>query len=262
MKPKFSYATQAEITADNPYKDRYVEKDGRWVLDIEGAAPVEKVAEFRDKNIQLNKELTDTKKLWDGFNKEEVEALILKKKEIEDAKVKTEGDFAQKLKERTDAMKADYDKKLADAEKKNAENEARLADVVIDKALIEEGNRLGLRPEAADFLTTVGRKSFKLENGTPVAYGPDGKQIFGTDAAPLKIADFVADIAKKNAFAFTGSTGSGSPGGAGGGGGGGGGGGINPFKPGPGFNRTEQGRLFQQDEAQARRLAAEAGVTL
>lgn len=261
MKPKFSYPTQAEIPADNPFRDRYVEKDGKWILDIEGAVETSRLAEFRDKNILLTKEIGDLKTAWEGFDKAEVEALIAKKAEIEGAKIKNEGEFNTKLKERTDAMKTEYDKKIAELERHKSENEARLAEIIIDKALLEEGNKLGLRPEAADFLTTIGRKTFRMENGKPVAYDADGKQLFDTEANPMKLSTFVAELAKKNAFAFKESTGGGSQGGAGGSGGGGGGS-DNPFKAGAGFNRTKQGEIFSKDPALARRLAAEAGVTI
>lgn len=262
MKPKYSYPSAAEIPADNPFKAHYAEKDGKWVLDIEGAVATERLAEFRDKNILLTKENADMKANWDGFDKAEIEALIAKKSEIEGAKIKNEGEFNAKLKERTDAMKADADKKIADLTKQVSDKEARLAEIIIDKAIVEEGVKLGLRPEAADFLTTIARKTYRMENGVPVAYGPDGKQIFGTDAAPLKMTDFVADIAKKNAFAFQPSSGAGSQGGGGSNGNGNAGDLGNPFKAGPGFNRTKQGELFAKDEPLARRLAAEAGVPI
>lgn len=262
MKPKFSYPSQADIPADNPFKDRYVERDGKWILDIEGAVATERLAEFRDKNIVLTKENADLKSTWEGFDKAEVEALIAKKAEIEGAKIKSEGEFNQKLQERTAALKAESDKKIAELEKAKADNEAKLAEIIIDKALLEEGTKLGLRPEAADFLTTIGRKTFRMENGQPVAYGPDGKQLFDTEANPMKISNFVAEIAKKNAFAFKESTGGGAPGGAGSGGSGGSGDLGNPFKAGAGFNRTKQGEMFKADPALARRLAAEAGVTI
>ena len=258
MKPKFSYPNQTEVP--EALREFYVEKDGKYVIDIEGAVAAERLAEFRDKNITLTKEIDVLKKTWEGFEPDEVKELIAKKAEIEGAKIKSESEFQAKLKERTDAMKAESDKKIAELEKAKAENEARLAEVIIDRALLDEGNKLGLRPEAADFLTTIGRKTFRMENGVPVAYGPDGKQLFDTEANPMKIATFVADIAKKNAFAFKESSGAGSPGG--GGGGGGGGGSDNPFKAGPGFNRTKQGELFSKDPALARRLAAEAGVQI
>lgn len=260
MKPKFSYPSQTEIPeALRPY---YVEKDGKYVIDIEGAVAAERLAEFRDKNIALTKEIGDLKKEWEGFTPSEVKDLVAKKTEIENAKIKSESEFQTKLKERTDAMKAEADKRIAELEGKVKEHESRLAEVVIDKALIEEGTKLGLRPEAADFLTTIGRKSIKLENGVPVIYKSDGKPEYGTDGEPLKIADFVGRVAKANAFAFQPSSGAGSQGGAGSGGSGGGGASDNPFKAGAGFNRTRQGEIFRQDPALARRLAAEAGITL
>ena len=260
MKPKFSYTLESEIP--EALKAHYVNKDGKWTIDIEGATSVERVAEFRDKNITLTKEIADIKAMWDGFSKDEVAALIAKKEEIEGAKIKNEGELQTKLKERTDAMKADYDKKIADLERIKASQEHQLAEVIIDKTLIEEATKLGLRPEAAEDLVNRGRAVFKLVDGKPVAYNREGKEIYDTDASPLKPETWIKGLAKSASFLFVESQGGGAAGGAGSQQKQGGATGGNPWKQGADFNMTKQGELFKADPALARRLAAEAGTPI
>lgn len=259
MKPKYSYTNAADIPP--ALKDFYTEKDGKWTIDIEGAASVDRVAEFRDRNILLTKEITDLKATWEGFTKDEVAALIAKKDEIEGAKVKSDGEFQVKLKERTDAMKADYEKRLGDLQKLKDRQDAQLSEVIIDKHLIEEATKLGLRPEAAMDLINRGRQVFKLKDGKPVAYNAEGAEIYDTDATPLAPSNWIKGIAKSAPFLFVESAGGGSAGGAGGGakqvtvtG--------NPWKQGTDYSMTKQGEIFKADPANARRLAAEAGTPI
>lgn len=260
MKPKYTYTNAADIPP--ALKDFYTEKDGKWTIDIDGAASIERVTEFRDKNIALQKENTDLKATWDGFSKDEVAALIEKKAEIEGAKVKNDGEFQVKLKERTDAMKLDYEKKLADLQKVSDRQSVQLSEVIIDKHLIEEATKLGLRPEAAEDLLNRGRSVFKLKDGKPVAFNKDGAEIYDTDASPLQPANWIKGLAKSAPFLFVESAGGGSQGGAGGGGGktvtvtG------NPWKQGAEYNMTKQGEMFKANPAEARRLAAEAGTPI
>ena len=260
MKLKFIYATQADIP--EAFRSLYVEKDGKWTLDVEGATSVERVTEFRDKNILLQKEVTDLKATWDGFDAAEVKALIAKKADIEAQKAKDKGELDKLIDERTAQMKAAAEKEKATLTESLAKANASLNRVVIEKSLIEHATKLGLRDGAAEDLVARGSRVFKLEDDKPVAYGPDGKALYDAAAAPLTIEGWLQGLTKAAPFLFNGSAGGGSQGGAGGGGGGGQGGAGNPFKAGATFNMTAAGQLLKSDPATARRLAAEAGFQL
>jgi len=259
MKLKFQYASQTDIP--EAFRSLYIEKEGKWIMDVEGATSVDRVTEFRDKNILLQKEVNDLKTTWDGFNADEVKALIAKKAEIEAQKSKDKGEIETLIQERTAQFKLAADKEKAALTAELEKAKGTLNRVVIEKSLIEHATKLGLREGAAEDLIARGARVFKLEDDKPVAYSPDGKPMYDAAAAPLTIEGWLQGLTKAAPFLFTPSSGGGAPGGAGAGGGGGTTS-INPFKAGATFNMTAAGALLKSDPATARRLAAEAGFQL
>lgn len=208
---KYWYATQAEIP--EALRSFYVERDGKWVLNCEGAAPIERVTEFRDRNIALDKELKDLKKAWDGFDVEEVKMLVAKKQEIADAKIKSETEFTKRLDERIGAMKVEHDKELKAVQLDRDTVKAALSKAVIEKAIIEEAGKLGVRAEAIPDVLARGLQTWKLNDQNEAVAMDGDKVIFGTDAQALKMSDWTAGLLKTAPHLFNTSQGGGSPGG-------------------------------------------------
>src|ERR1039457_7633305 len=73
MALKFKCKSKDEIPAG--LEAHYVERDGAWVLDAEGAADKAKVEEFRATNVTLLKERDDLKKRFEGIDPDEVRRL-------------------------------------------------------------------------------------------------------------------------------------------------------------------------------------------
>src|ERR1035441_9306332 len=66
MALKFKCKSKDEIPAG--LEVHYVERDGAWVLDAEGAADKAKVEEFRATNVALMKERDELKKRFEGID--------------------------------------------------------------------------------------------------------------------------------------------------------------------------------------------------
>src|SRR5262245_24378914 len=81
MALKFKYKAKQEIPAE--VASHYVERDGAWVLDADGAAEKSKVDEFRDKNVALLKQLEDQAKRFEGIDPEQVRKLAEEKQRLE-----------------------------------------------------------------------------------------------------------------------------------------------------------------------------------
>lgn len=261
MKPKFSYKTKAEVPT--ALSEFYTEKDGVWYLDVDGAADAERLKEFRDNNIDLKKQVKDLTEKFADIDPVEHKKLVAKAATLEAAVAKADGKIDELIATRTEAMKKEHEKTVANLTKnlEGANNE--LSRLKIDSAVLEAGTKHGLRSTAHLDLIARAQRTFKLgDDGKIVATGPDGKAIYGKGADPLTIGEWVESQAKEAAHLFEPSQGGNSQGGAGGGGGGGGkGGGVNPWKQGS-VNLTEQGKLVRADPALAVRMAAEAGVKL
>ena len=70
MALKFKFKSKDEIPAE--LEAHYVERDGAWVLDVDGAADKSKLDEFRANNIALSKQLAELKKRFEGIDPDEV----------------------------------------------------------------------------------------------------------------------------------------------------------------------------------------------
>ena len=65
MALKFKFKSKEEIPAE--HLGLYVERDGAFVLDAEGAVEKAKLDEFRTINVNLQKQLTDLSKRFEGI---------------------------------------------------------------------------------------------------------------------------------------------------------------------------------------------------
>lgn len=69
----------------------YAERDGAWVLDIDGVADKSKLDEFRANNVGLMKQLDELRKRFEGIDPEQVKALMEEKRKLEEAQAMKDG---------------------------------------------------------------------------------------------------------------------------------------------------------------------------
>ena len=83
MALKFKFKSKDEIPAEQ--QALYVERDGAWCLDVDGAADKSKLDEFRANNIALSNQLADHKKRFEGIDPDTVRKLAEEKQRLEEA---------------------------------------------------------------------------------------------------------------------------------------------------------------------------------
>jgi len=83
MALKFKLKSKDEIPAE--FQSLYVERDGAFVLDVDGVADISKLDEFRTNNVGLVKQLDDLKKKFEGIDPEKVRDLEAEKLRLEEA---------------------------------------------------------------------------------------------------------------------------------------------------------------------------------
>lgn len=238
------------------------DSDGKYVLQVEGAVPQDKFVEFRDNNIELKRQVDGFKSL--GMTVEELQALVAKKKDIEDGKTSDGRKVAEIIEERVSAMKKTSDAAIQERDAKLAKTRAELEKLKIGGAATKKALELGLRPEAADDLVARVSNIFYLEDdGRVGAKKADGQPLYSAKTGEvLTLDEYVAELPEKAAHLFAPSTGGGgNPGGNGNQRRPPGTPAINPWKK-ETSNLTEQGRIFRTNPDLAKRLAAEAGVKL
>jgi hypothetical protein len=148
----------------------------------------EAVAGLKAKNSELLgklKERDDKLKDFDGIDPNAVRNILKRFADDEEAKLIADGKIDDVLNRRTERMKADYDKKLADA-MAAAESAAKRAQAfqgrVLDDSIRAAAVKAGLHQHAIDDALFRARSMFTLdESGQAIAVGDDGKPVLGKD---------------------------------------------------------------------------------
>jgi hypothetical protein len=65
----------------------YAEREGSWVLDVDGAVEKAKLDEFRNTNVALLKERDELRNRFEGIDPEQVRALAEEKRKLEEDRI-------------------------------------------------------------------------------------------------------------------------------------------------------------------------------
>lgn len=255
MALKFKLKSKDEIPAG--LEAHYVERDGGWVLDADGAADKAKLDEFRSTNVALLKERDELKTRFEGIDPDEVRKLADEKKALEEQQRLKAGEFDKVLEARLKSAKAEWDKQLSTVASERDTLNARLVTIQIDQAVVTEATKRGLRSTAIPDITSRARNTFRLVNGVPQAFEADGQTArVGKDGlTPMTLAEWIDTQVSDAPHLFESN--------AGGGAAGNGSGGVgnrsvkNPFRK-ETWNLTEQMKLQKTDPQLAARLKASA----
>lgn len=251
---KKSYSSEAEIP--EAQKAFYTEKDGKWVLQVEGMVDSDRLKEFRDKNIQLTEELRVTKETFKDIPSDKVADFIAAKADADAGKtIKKEG-FEEAVNQRVAAVKTASEKAIADAKAKADAAEATLQRHQVSIALRDAGNKFGLKKGAESDLESRGHTVLKMVDGKLIAHDAiSGQPLYNPeDASLMGLEKWVEGLTKSAPHLFDESRGAGAPGS-----GPGGHSGPNPWSS-KTFNLTEQGKITRENPALAQRLKAAAAV--
>jgi len=285
MALKFKFKSKDEIPAD--HLPLYAERDGAWVLDVEGAVDKAKLDEFRTTNVALLKERDELKQRFEGIDPEEVRQLkeahqkaeedrllragaplpgplpggARETEEEKERKLQAERERIEKVIEgRVKSIKGDLEKQVTQLTSERDALNTRLAAIQIDQGVFTVATKRGLRPTAMADITSRARTVFRLVNGVPTAFDSDGKSVrYGRDGlTPMSIDEWVDGQVAEAPHLFEANSGGGSGGNNNSAGGAGRGfGGKNPFKRDT-WNLTEQMKIAKSDPQLAARLKAAA----
>jgi hypothetical protein len=255
MALKFKYKTKEEVPADQA--GFYTEREGAWLLDVDGAADKAKLEEFRNSNVALVKERDELRQRFEGIDPNEVRKLADEKRKLEEAAQIKAGEADKVIEGRLKAARSDWDKQFSAVTAERDALNSRLTAIQIDQAVVSEATKRGLRASAMPDITARARGAFKLVNGFPTAFEADGQSPkMGKDGVtPMSLAEWVDLLVSDAPHLFEPSAGSGAAGSASGGS-------INRSVKNPyrkeTWNLTEQMKLQRSDPALAARLKAAA----
>jgi hypothetical protein len=257
MSIKFRFNSKDEVPA--ALAGHYVERDGAWVLDVDGAVDKAKLEEFRTNNVGLMKQLDEQKKRFEGIDPDEVRKLADDKRKLEEAQQLKGGEIEKVVEGRLKNAKTEWDKQFGAVTAERDSLNTRLTAIQIDQGVITAATKKGLRPTAIPDITARARTVFRLVDGAPRAYEADGATVrVGKDGiTPMTLDEWVDQQVADAPHLFESNAGSGAPGSGSGGAGGGNRSVKNPFRK-ETWNLTEQMKLQKSDPQLAARLKAAA----
>ena len=257
MALKFKVKSKDEVPAE--LSNLYVERDGAWLLDVDGAVEKSKLDEFRNTNVSLIKERDDLKKRYEGIDPDAVKALADEKRQLEEAQQLKAGEVEKVVENRIKGVKADLEKQIATLSGERDALTGRLTSIQIDQGVLTVATKRGLRPTAIPDITARARSIFRLVNGVPTAFEPDGKTLrYGKDGlTPMTLEEWVDAQVSEAPHLFESNAGGGAAGNGSGGVGGSKASVKNPFRK-ESWNLTEQMKLQKTDPQLAARLKAAA----
>jgi hypothetical protein len=255
MALKFKFKSKDEIPAEQAAL--YVERDGAWVLDVDGAVEKSKVDEFRTKNVALLKQVDELTERFEGIDPVEVRKLIEDKRKFQEGQQLKAGEVEKVVESRLKSAKTEWDKQFSAVTTERDTLNARLKTIQIDQAVVTEATKRGLRATALPDITARARSTFNLVDGVPLALAADGQTArVGKDGVtPMNVAEWLDAQVLEAPHLFEAN--------AGGGAAGNGSGGVgnksakNPFRK-ETWNLTEQMKLQKTDPQLAQRLKAAA----
>jgi hypothetical protein len=258
MALKYKYTSKQEIPAE--HQSLYVERDGAFYLDAEGVTDKAKADEMRNHNIELRKQLEERDARFAGVDPDEFRRLAEEKRKLElQAQGHKPEEIDKLVTERLKGLKADWDKQFSAVTAERDSLNTRLTSIQIDQGIITVATKRGLRPTAIQDITSRARTVFKLVNGAPQAFEPDGKTVrYGKDGiTPMTLEEWVDAQVADAPHLFESNAGGGAASN-----GAGGAAGVNrsvknPFRK-ETWNLTEQMKLQKSDPGLAARLKAAA----
>lgn len=225
------YTAEADIP--EAVKSLYVEKDGRWVLEVEGMVSSEemsslrsKVDEFRQNNITLNEKLKnfDGKKVLTAEEQEEFARLVKQQEDIEDKKLIDAGKIDELLANRTEKMRKDYEGRITSLEDSLAKekqagdaNRQRLSKVMIRSEVSQLLSDQGIVPVkgALEDIYARAAATWRVddESGALQAVNGAGDKVYGSEGKELTLVEWGQGLVKDAPYLFSENKGSGGQGG-------------------------------------------------
>lgn len=226
MALKFQVDSLEEIP--DAFRDEYVQKDGHFVLALDGELPElaelkGKVKSFRDNNIKAQKERDEALirlRTFDGIDPNEVTAMRTKVTELERLTGSNDPKAVQTLiLQQVQAAIAPYEQKERERSEREAKMSAQLARKSVETALRDAATKAGVDEVALPDFLHRGLDVFTFEEERVIAKDASGAPVFskmnpGNELTP---EEWAFGLSEKAPHLFRTSSGGGAPGGTDGG---------------------------------------------
>ncbi len=178
--------------------------DGKYALQVEGVVPKARLDEFRDKNIDLMKQMDKFKNVDpDQYN----ELLDLKRK-VDESKLVESGKVDEAVQQRVQTLQAEFDEKMNDLTGKYKGAQSELEKTKLSSELSSRALKAGAYESALDDIQMRARQVYKLVDNEIVPIDSKGQIIYGRNGSdPMPMNEWLKGLAKEAPHLFKGSEG-------------------------------------------------------
>jgi hypothetical protein len=237
MAIKYTYDDVTDIPEG--FESLYTQNDtGVFTMsEVEGVADKGKLNEFRENNISLRQQIEDKEtevtdlasrfsgvdlEKWKNFQEQESQMAEHQRK-IDEQELIDSGDVETLIQRRVEevlaakekelgTLRGNHDDTVSSLNEQLMDYESQFSSLVIDRELANLSVDRGVAVSAVEDVLTRGRATFRVEDGTPVAYDADGLKMYGEDAiTPLSVGEWLDGLSVKAPHLFNKSTGTGMP---------------------------------------------------
>lgn len=186
----------------------YEPVDGKFRLNVEGAAPREKLDEFRNNNITLSKQLDAFK----GVDPAKYTNLLAIEKKLTDKELVDAGKVDEVVATRVQTLKTEHDGAIKGLNGQLEQATRQLESLLIDSAVRVKALELGVLPTAVDDVMLRAKSSFKIIDGQAVPH-QDGRPVYGKDGVKtMGVDEWIGALSKNAPHLFQANQGGGASG--------------------------------------------------
>src|SRR5512139_145002 len=191
----------------------YVEKDGKYHLDVEGLddplplkSALQKERDARAKAERAARQLADR---FEGVDLEELRRLQEEERKRKDGELISAGKVEELVMERIKRQQGEFEKKMQALETEKATANEQLNRLLIDNEVARVAASKGVASTALDDVIWRARQTFRRDtDGTLRAYSGETPLFSGKDATlPLSIEEWLGDLAGRAPHLFAPSSG-------------------------------------------------------
>lgn len=201
---------------EEPLRALYIEKDGQFVLDVEGSTEDTKLTSALEKERKARgdaeKALNSLKRQLGDLDPAKAREALKTIAELEEKNLLGEGKFEEAVAKRVERIAAES-KAHVDAltlEKTKLSNQ--LEELLIDNSIRSVATKAGVLPTAIEDAVLYGKTVWRLKDGAPVPMKGE-EIIFGkVPNQPLTMEEWISERATDRAHWFGPSSGGGAPG--------------------------------------------------
>lgn len=183
-------------------------EDGKFRLDVEGAVPREKLDEFRNKNIDLLKQVDKFK----GVDITKYTTLLDLEKKVNEKELVDAGKVDEVVQSRISTMKTEHEGVVSTMKTQLEASNRQLEGLLIDSAVRVKALESGALPTAVDDVMLRAKMTFRIVDGRAVPHDGD-KPIYGKNGVdPMSVEEWIGNLAKNAPHLFGATQGGGSQG--------------------------------------------------